>query len=421
MGKRLQLFKVMSKSNLISKETQRAGKKRAHQDSFIARNYLLWIMIAWVFYPLAAAFSALTEGGHVLIRMKTSMGDGFAPYAITGILIIIIEGLKYILGKGAIDDIQAGVFSESGAHKAAFVVKVLGFFGVMAFSITLSVQGAPELNAYMRANNKAVKAPEINLDSINAAYDTRRLPYEANIEAYKKTTWKGKITRQALSSIETEKAELARLEDRRDEELAIARAENERINLEYAEHTEENGQWAMGFAGLGEVVCLFCLIFIGIYDDGLAAEAENSAPPPHQQQAPGFYSNVNNGSYQVPSNYHHPTPRTRHRNPIGFRIHRDGSQSDPPNIPVATGSYRFSTDQTDDQQVDYQVEAKTLIAAFKKARSEYQAWASKLDQGKGKAETNRRHMSELQARMDELERKLADIGIDIKEKITTRA
>jgi hypothetical protein len=41
------------------------------------------------------------------------------------------------------------------------------------------------------------------------------------------------------------------------------------MKSEWAADTQENSSYAMGFAGLGEAVCLFCLIFIGIYDDGI--------------------------------------------------------------------------------------------------------------------------------------------------------
>lgn len=405
----------MSKNTVISKETQRAVRKIAHRDSFIARNYGLWIMVAWVFYPLSAIFSALTEGGHVYLRMQTSMGSGFAAIAVTVILILIIEGLKYLLGKGAIDDIQAGVFSESGAYRAAFAVKVLGFIGVMAFSITLSIQGAPELNRHLRESSQPVQAKEVSLDSINQQYDQTILPHRDNIATYEQTTWKGKIVSEARQMILAEQKAIELIEARRSEELALAREENKQINAAYATRTTENGQWAMGFAGLGEVVCLFCLIFIGIYDDGLAREAEKqNAAASRQSPAPPWYAP--NGHYQqIP----YPSPangQNTERRPVGFRLPQHG----PEEAPAATGNYRAADDSEDKMGADHQLTVKTLVAAYKKSRSEYQAWAAKLDQGRGKPATNQRHMDELQLRMQGLAEKLEKYGVEVEQLINKR-
>ena len=349
----------MSKNTVISKETQRAARKIAQRDSFIARNYGLWIMVAWVFYPLSSVFSALTEGGHVLLRMQTSMGGGFAPIAITGILVLIIEGLKYLLGKGAIDDIQAGVFSESGAHRAAFAVKVLGFIGVMAFSVTLSIQGAPELNRHLREQYQPVKAEEVSLDSINSQYDEALLPHRNNIATYEKTTWKGKIVSEARQMILAEQKAMETIEARRNEELALARNENRQINRDYLQRTEENGQWATGFAGLGEIVCLFCLIFIGIYDDGLAREAEKqAATTPSHAHHPASATNQHHPFQQIPT-YSHPNGQNQWRRPIGFRPEINKVPEEPADLTVATGNYPISTESEAEMAPEYQLKIKT--------------------------------------------------------------
>ena len=375
-------------------------------------------MVAWVFYPLSAVFSALTEGGHVLLRMQTSMGGGIAPIAVTAILVLIIEGLKYLLGKGAIDDIQAGVFSESGAHRAAFTVKALGFMGVMAFSIMLSIQGAPELNRHLREQYQPVQASEVSLDSINQQYDQEILPHRNNIATYERTTWKGKIVSEARRMILAEQKAIETIEARRNEDLALARADNQQINADYAARTQENGQWAMGFAGLGEIVCLFCLIFIGIYDDGLAREAEQNAAPLPQSPAPGLW-NQTLPYQQIPTNQQM-NQQNQGRRPIGFRQQPEEHVFEPEVPPVATGNYPAEPEAVVKEEPENQLQVKTLVAAYKKTRSEYQAWAAKLDQGRGKPATNRRHMEELQLRMDGLAEQLKILGVAIEDLIIKR-
>jgi hypothetical protein len=69
--------------------------------------------------------------------------------------------------------------------------------------------------------------------------------------------------------IRAEQRQIDKIIAARDTELARARENNDGMKSEWAADTQENSSYAMGFAGLGEAVCLFCLIFIGIYDDGI--------------------------------------------------------------------------------------------------------------------------------------------------------
>lgn len=423
----------MNKDRTISQEKERAQKILAHRDSFIARNYWLWVMVAFIFYPLAAIFSACTEGGHVYIRMKTSMGDGAMPLIITLLLVLLIEGLKFFLGKGAVDDIQAGVFSEGGSFLAAFALKVMGFIAVLSYSIFLSVQGAPEVSAYLRTHFTPVENTYLDTDEIRARYETELQPHRENIATYQNTTWKGKIVSEARKMILAEQAMMASIEQRRAEELSKATQENEARKQQYDERTAANGSWAMSFAGLGEVVCIFCLIFIGIYDDGLTGEVlkgqtttQQATPPPHHQPA---------GYYQIPANTNvNQTPTTHsqryRRNQIGFRLPEATQQSPSPppaNYTVATGSYQVATpddsnsDTSTSTTEELPLTAKTLIKAYRKTRSDYQAWASKLANGQGRSQTNEKHMKKLTIELSKIAQELREqYNVDISQHVKKR-
>lgn len=418
----------MDKYTVIAKETQRAAGKLEHRENFIARNYWLWVAVAFVFYPLSSIFSALTEGGHVLIRMKATMGDGLAPMIVTILLVALIEGLKFFLGKGAIDDIQAGVFSEGGAYLYAFVLKALGFIAIIAYSITLSVKGAPEINEYLRTQVKLVQPEYISLDSINSRYDAEILPYQGNIDKYSQTTWKGKIVSEARQMIMAEQKNIDRIEERRNTELNRAILENDKIGQDFEERTASNGQWAMGFAGLGEVICIFCLIFIGIYDDGIYTEAtkqQQGAPTPSGRGI-GFSGQRPASNYtQVPSNQQTPNYYGNHRNPIGFRLRNTEESYLPPgtgeNKTVATGSYRPATDDVEVMSDELKLKIETLIQAYRRCRSDYQAWAAKLAGGKGRPATNRRHMAAKEEEMTELSIQLEELGVNIHDIVKPRS
>lgn len=338
----------MDKSTIITKETQRAQQKMQYQDNFIIRNYWLWVVFAFVLYPLAAIFSALTEGGHVYLRTKDSLGLGILPWAITILVVILVEAPKFFLGKGAVDDIQAGVFSEGGPKLALFIVKVLGFIAVMIFSVNLSIQGAPVINKELRKHYKPLAAEYINTDSINAHYDTQVAMHRANIATYEQTTWKGKIVGDARKMIMNEQKLIDGLETRRSEDLSRTQAENDQIRKEHKAKTAENGQWAMGFAGFGEVLCLFCLVLIGIYDDGIKGQTKDdglvpSSPTPSM----GIPTNINMAQLlqmmqqggqqnytQIPT-HQHPTPSdaNNNRRKIGFRYGNAEMKSHYPHSP----------------------------------------------------------------------------------------
>ena len=250
---------------------ERANRKISNNQSFIARNYWLWVVVAFILYPLSAIFSAITEGGHILLRSRAMLGEGIAPIIITIILVLMIECLKYFLGKGAVDDLQANPFSEGGSALAAFAVKFVGFIGIMTFSIMLSVNGAGMMNEHFRKTVKPVNTEAGYLDesAIVARYDQELLPHRENIKQYSSIKWKGTITVDARRMIRAEQRQIDRIIAARDTELARARENNDGMKSEWVADTQENSSYAMGFAGLGEAVCLFCLIFIGIYDDGI--------------------------------------------------------------------------------------------------------------------------------------------------------
>lgn len=267
------------KNNLIQSELNRAATRQVERGSFIARNYWLWIAIAWVVYPIAALWSAATAGGNIFLRLKIAAGDAWFVYALAGSIAVMIEVLKYFTGKTAIDDYQAGAWYNGGAERVSMLVKAVGFVAIMVFSVNLSLSGAKLANDYFREKFKPVEteAGFVDVSAVNARYDAQLNQHYKNIADYKKIQWRGVVTVPAQRMISREQRAIDKILAERESEVSRANSKNDATEAEHEAETLTNGNFLRGLAGVGEVIVIFCLIFIGIYDDGLRAEYEKKS------------------------------------------------------------------------------------------------------------------------------------------------
>jgi hypothetical protein len=406
---------MLNISDIINKEAARAARREAHSKSFIARNFWLWVVVAYLVYPLASIFSALTEGGHIFLRAKAALGEGPGPIVITAILVLLIELLKFFLGKGAVDDLQANPFSQGGSTLAAFFVKALGFIGIMAFSVTLSVQGAEVINNYMRKNYQPVStdASYVDENAIIARYEQELLPHRQNIQQYQTIRWKGTITVDARRMIRKEQDQVDKILAARDAELARVRANNDELKGEWKEETEANGNYAMGFAGVGEVICLLAIIFIGVYDDGIRREVLSRSPSSaasHRYDDDTEYRHFSSAAASVPP----PPPPTPSYEParrkIGFVTHDDPPTPDiRMNDTVATGSYSVGVSESH----EHSLEVNALIGAYKNAVKNAQASRAKKRKGEGKPESNEKRAQRYEEEAEEYAQLLREKGVEV--------
>lgn len=395
----------MNMQKIQEQELERGARKAQAAGSFIARNYWLWVVVAFVLYPLSAVFSAITEGGHILIRSRAMLGDGWIPVAVTIILVVMIESLKYFLGKGTVDDLQANPFSEGGASLAAFSVKALGFMAIMTFSVMLSVQGAGVMNDYFRKTVQPVTSEAGYQDeaAILARYDQELLPHRDNIRQYQTIKWKGTITVDARRMIRAEQQQIDKIIAARDIELARARDNNDEMKSTWAADTEENHSYAMGFAGLGEAICLFCLIFIGVYDDGIKKQVRKNgvvtaqASPAREEELVTLLRTL--AAQQPSGTLASPTMQEQpERRRIGFTQPDKPAETQSPHIlgespvnQVATGGNLV------------QIEIQYLELAKKNLLAKRAAWAAKLREGAGLPATNTKRIEELDKQIDQVD------------------
>lgn len=251
---------------------QTATDKLRKDSSFVRRNYpVFWI--ALIMYILCTIFSGAAIFAHVNIRAS----EIFTPLLagiLTGIITVIILGAQFMF-KFVVDDWQAGAVTKGGADFAMMLFKsALGTLG-MIFAIYLSWNGAAKITDHVRDKEITSNVALISTDSIRNYYDGRITAIEKSAKEQESTKWEGSITRQANKNLSVLYGNIADLEKQKIAALSDAQARNDTMLLDYDSDTTENQSYAKGFAGIAEFLALMCIILIGLFDDGLKAEARS--------------------------------------------------------------------------------------------------------------------------------------------------
>jgi len=257
-------------AQVIEKRKKNAAKEYSVKQSFIGRNTSLYYLVCGI-YLVAAMWSITTAGGNIYIRLETAMGDGIIPLMLAGLLAVTIVTLQYVTGKGTVDDLQVNAYKGTVAERAMLYLKGVAFILVTIFSIILSVNGAQIANHWYRSTINTPTLIDENLALQNI--DNRIIAAEKRIQEYSGIKWKGTTTVDARRMIVTEQKNIDRLQNLRGAEVIRIRDINHAKQAQHAIETSANGNFLAHLAGVGELVCLFCIIFIGIYDDGIYREA----------------------------------------------------------------------------------------------------------------------------------------------------
>lgn len=306
-------------NSLLVKEYQRISNSSNDKSSFISRNAALNYLLLFLLYPIAAIYSAFTQGSALFVYLDRVINNALTATIFTALVAIIIEIAKYFFGRAVSDDLLQQVWCESTNHIAAFVLKAIAFVGVFAFSITLSLTGAPDVAEDYRETALPIADKLIKTDSIQNYYDAKIEAERSDIAKASTMTWKGAIVSDGRSIIKTAKANIIQYENQAQEAVKQAQAENTAIKTEYEAETATAGNWLTGFAGLGEALAIIILLFVGNYQSGaereVFAQATNASPNaiPNAIQPNTNTFSQNSTPYQ--------------RNPIGFVIPSNASVS----------------------------------------------------------------------------------------------
>lgn len=260
-----------------------------------------------------------------------------------------------------------------------------------------------------------------SMDSLNKVYDKRLLPYQQNMEAARNTRWKGSVTRDAMKNLTSTQSTVDHIESERSVAADSLSAYNARITEAWTAKTASSANWLKGFAGIGEVLKIFCLIFIGIYDQGVIKEAtgakgSSSTTSGSGSRSPGFFPS----SAPPVIAEHDDGPRMEARGPhpesLLGRLSGGGSATatPPPLIsgsiipPVATSSYSVATEYEDSPDGKIDVTGKALLRARANAVSNYKAWKSKTG---GTEATRAKNLDRLEQEIADLDEQLAKYSI----------
>ncbi len=298
----------------IEREKQRAAVAYKVKKSFIGRNWFLFRGVVLV-YVLASLWSMATAAGNIYIRISEMLGENWFAMLCAGIAGFTIIGLQFISGKGMVDDLQIGILKTNKeneniyplADRVFFFLKSAGFVAMTIVSITLSINGVGKANEWFRE----VKNPPA-LAAADVAYYEQELARIDGLIAVEKTRkWKGVLTTEASRQIKKYEANAAKLRDQRQAVIQKTDAANAGLLADYNEKTVSNTNALQGIGGVAEIIIVFCIGFIGLYDDGRNREAgvkesgqvaapagmgfQRSMPPvmaQEEQQRPTAYGNT---------------------------------------------------------------------------------------------------------------------------------
>lgn len=265
---------IKGTESLAQKERLRIQNSVQDKTSFIGRNVALQKILLYFLYPIAAIYSAFTGGSALKVYLDSIINNASLAVALAVLVALVVEVSKYFFGNAVSEDIRHHVFAESKNHIIAFFLKAVAFLGVFAFSITLSLTGASDVATDYRETTTPVDFQLVSLDSINAYYDAQIISERDDIAAAKKTTWRGRMVEDAREIIKQSKAIIADYESKRTTAINAAQATNAETIAQYDAETKKAGGWLRSFAGLGEVLSIVILIFVGNYESGATKEVE---------------------------------------------------------------------------------------------------------------------------------------------------
>jgi hypothetical protein len=279
----------MSKDSTILKRRQVLAAKMTEPKDFMSRNLSIFLVVGWVIYPIAMLYSAITEGGHLFSRFSETMGSPVVAAIVTLLLVVMIEVGVIMFGRSTVDDLVEGVAAEDASFQRMFVAKLILFLACFATSTTLSITGASETTAFIRRSQD----PPVQLvpDSIQQRYDHLLALQAATIQDARTMTWKGKITREGSKIIQTAQAEIRKIEDQRNLELAKLTETNTTTLSEWMARTDQHSNWATWLSGLGQLIMLLTLIITGVYRAGEMqcvepqSQSQSTSPTPSGQGA----------------------------------------------------------------------------------------------------------------------------------------
>lgn len=259
----------------IDKRIREVMKSSDKKESFVARNYLIFIVASFLIYPLASLYSAVTEAGNLYSIFSEQFQNTTLALALTIGLVLFVEGGVFLFGKGAMDDLTNGVFGEGGAFLSMFFVKMAAFLLFFAYSTTNSIQGSQNTTAYI---SKQIAPPTLlDVDSVRAHHQAAVALADQDAQQYfERRQWKGRLG----GDDQQEYSRLLQVKSARQDtvysRVEAAEAENAARVASWEDQLGKTQSWTYAFAWLGQAGQLLYFLLYVIYKPGEHNEVRNA-------------------------------------------------------------------------------------------------------------------------------------------------
>lgn len=274
-------YKVKKKKHAppkyLAHERERLQKKKENK-SFISKNFPLKRVLKICLYPIGALISAVTFFAFFYIQFAETSNMYELAVGLSLFLAIGQEIGKYFLADATMEGINDQDYEGTPYEVRSFVSVALGMFLVFSISIIISLKGAPYVASHFKKQQAPIEL--VNIDDINTRYDEKVAIAQRQVEAGKKSTWRGVTTQSGLKIIGAAQKQINDIETQRVLEIAKAEAENKKRQLAYDEKIGQTQSYFLGIAGVGELICLICMFFFSNYEKGAEEELDTLSPYP---------------------------------------------------------------------------------------------------------------------------------------------
>lgn len=421
---------MSNKDTFKEQEAQRLAAKAERRADFIGRNADLVMVVRWVGYPIAMIISGLTD--------FASFYEAGKSVFVAISLALVIECGVYLLGMQVVDDFHDGQYNGSAADKKMFIIRLIAFACLFIFSINRSINGGPVIAEYLKQQNDSVELQLNDIASIEANrnqefdrlrtyFQEERDGFEADKEAAKKMTWKGAIIKDGrkliakanedISFSNAEEADaIAFTRNEYQAKIDTALAQNQRIILADQAKREANAKLSLGIVGMGQLIFVFCVIVVGIYDSKVQEELEAQQKAKGTTPSGGGSASSTAGtslatsaatittpsSAPVPATISTPShglPTASHKNPIGFGSygHQNAHAT-----PVATSIYNLED------------AVRGLLNDYRVVMSDIKSNEAHLSNNHGDPDTVKERLKPLYAQKDQIINELEFLGKQVK-------
>jgi len=385
-------FKLCEMKHLQEHKDRILRKKE--QRDFLARNYHIRSLFAWLLYPLAVVVSLATGGVFLIDWLARTTDHPIASVVIGLVLAAGIEVGKYVIGSGTMQDIFDRTWQHGTHHLVFFALKALTCALIFATSAWISIGGAPMSASFFVRTTQTPTPPD--LDAVARPFDEAIARQEVLIADARKMTWRGRIVREGRNIISRAQGEIARIERERQAALEAARSAHEQALANMAHTATVSGTWLTRFAGLGEVLGLLILFVLAAYEHGVYLDHNQSeeTPPRGPQLA------ISTGGTQ---------PLAVAKKEIGFRVSKPETPETESLKHFETTKFQLETSETEtaETRLVSVLTAEEIDARVRELRRRIKSYEWKLRNGVGRPETARRNIERLRAEIDQLKSKSA--------------